>query len=265
MFLWIALLLIAGSVVSIQIISLLISFIFNKKVNVVANIITFIICVIISGFSIGMMALTANKIEYITDASIFNYKTQTTEIEYKDNLVIESHGNGINNKYKYIIDNNMEDNKIIASREVDTKYYKLNVYETEIDQMPVIKISQNDNGNFKAFYNFMIKNLKKNKIYAIDVYGEDPLIIKANEETINKLIENQKKLWLIEEERTENEINIKVHDSKVYFENGLKGSYNALNDTIENIPENYSCKKEIENNKYGERYIYTCDYKEEEE
>ena len=265
MFLWIALLLIAGTVVSIQIISLLIKFIFNKKVNVIPNIIIFISCIVLSGISIALIAITSNKIEYIKDSSIFTYETKTTEIDYKDNLVIHSHGINYNNKYKYIIDNNMETNKIIASREVDEKYYKLNTYETEMDKMPVIEVSQTDNGNIKAFYNFMIKNLKKNKIYAIDEYGDDPLVIKANEETINKLIENQKKLYLIEEERVENEINIKIHDDKVYFPNGLEGEYNALNDTIENIPENYSCKKEIENNKYGERYIYTCDYKEEEE
>ena len=265
MFLWISILLIAGSIVSIQIINLLIKFIFNKKVNVMLNIIIFISCIVLSGFSIAMIAITSSKIEYIKDSSIFTYETKTTEIDYKDNLVIHSHGINYNNKYKYIIDNNMETNKIIASREVDEKYYKLNTYETEIDKMPVIEISQTDNGNIKAFYNFIIKNLKKNKIYAIDEYGADPLVIKANEETINKLIENQKKLYLIEEERGENEINIKVHDDKVYFPNGLEGEYNALDDTVTYDVEDYSCMKEIEATPYGEKYIYTCDYAEIEE
>ena len=75
----------------------------------------------------------------------------------------------------------------------------------------------------------------------------------------------KKKLYLIEEERQDNEINVIVHDDKVYFANGLEGKYNAIDDTITYDVEDYSCKKEIESTKYGERIIYTCDYKEEEE
>ena len=258
LFLWIALLLVAGSIVSIQIISILICFIFNNKVNVKVNLIIFIACVILSGISIGLIAMTAKNIEYITDNNMFNPKTKIVEIDYKDNLVIESHGDGLNNSYKYIIDNNIENNKIIASREVDTKYFKIETYETEMDNMPVVKIGQFDNGNVKAFYDLFIKNLKKNKVYTFGKYGEDPLVIKANEETINKLIENQKKLYLIQEERNGNEINIIVHDDKVYFKYGLEGEYNALDDSIKYDVENYTCKKEIEATEYGEKYIYTC-------
>ena len=59
----------------------------------------------------------------------------------------------------------MEIIKITASREIDKKYYKMSNYETTMDEMPVIKVSQVDNGNPRAFYNLLIKNLKKNKIY----------------------------------------------------------------------------------------------------
>ena len=265
LFLWIAILLIAASVISSQIIGVLISFIFDRKINIVSNIILFISCVIVCGLSIGMIAITASKINYITDKSPFNPTTETINIEYKENLVIESHGDGLSNSYVYIIDNEMADNQITASREIDKKYYKMSNYETTMDEMPVIKVSQVDNGNPRAFYNLFIKNLKKNKIYTFGEYGEDPLIIKANEDTINKLIENQKKLFLIEEERQDNQINVIVHDDKVYFPHGLEGKYNAIDDTITYDVDDYSCKKEIESTKYGERIIYTCDYKEEEE
>lgn len=265
MFLWISLGLIAGSIIAIQVTSLLICFIFNKKLNVKKNLIIFIISLIVIGLSIAATAITASKINYITDENIFNPKTKTIEIDYKDNLVIESHGDGVSNSYKYIIDNSMEDNKITASREVDTEYFNLYSYETEMDNMPVLKIAQNDNGDFKIFYNLFVKNLKKNKIYTFGPYGKDPLVIKANENTINKLIENQKKLWLVEEERKDNQINITSYYDKVYFPNGLEGKYNAIDDTITYYENDYSCKKEIESTKYGERIIYNCDYTREEE
>lgn len=260
MFLWISLGLIGGAAIAIQVTSLLICFIFNKKLNVKKNLIIFIISLIVIGLSIAATAITASKIDYITDGNVFNPKTKTIEITYKDNLVIESHGDGVSNSYKYIIDNNIEDNKILASREIDEKYFRIESFETEMDNMPVLKVSQNDNGDFKRFYNLFIKNLKKNKIYTFGTYGEDPLVIKANENTINKLIENQKKLWLVEEERKDNEINIYVYYDKVYFPNGLEGKYNAVDDTITYYENEYSCKKEIESTKYGERIIYTCDY-----
>lgn len=43
--------------------------------------------------------------------------------------------------------------------------------------------------------------------------------------------------------------------------NGLKEQYNAIDDTIKYEEENYSCIKELEKTEYGDRIIYTCDYK----
>ena len=129
-----------------------------------------------------------------------------------------------------------------------------------MDKMPVIKITQESNGDFKLFYNLFIENLKDNKIYTFDEYGNDPLIIRANEDTINKLINNLKILYLIEEKSDGNEIDITVHQDRVFFKNGLNGEYDGVNDSIKYDVEDYSCKKEIESTEYGERTIYSCDY-----
>ena len=61
-----------------------------------------------------------------------------------------------------------------------------------------------------------------------------------------------------------NIINITLKDDKVHFKYGLNGEYYAINDTIEYTESNYTCKKEIEVTKYGERINYTCNYEEEE-
>lgn len=73
-----------------------------------------------------------------------------------------------------------------------------------------------------------------------------------------------KLLYLIEEEKDDNIINITLKDDKVHFTYGLNGEYYAINDTIKYDVENYTCKKEIEVTKYGERINYTCDFIEEE-
>lgn len=259
-FLWIALILLAITVVAIQISILLISFIFNKKFKVLPNLIVFISSIVILGVSIGMLTLSIRDIKVIEDNSIFNLKTKEINVDYEENLVIDSNGLGLSNKYKYIIDNNMEENKIIVSREIDSRYFKLTSHNTKMDKMPVLMLEEESKNDFKLYYELFINNLKENKIYTFENYGNDPVVIRANENTIRKLIENQKKLYLVEEKEENNEISITVRQEKVFFEQGLEGEYNALEDTIEYDVENYSCKKTLETTKYGERIIYTCDY-----
>ena len=260
MFLWITLLLIAATIVSIQVIILLISFIFNRKIKITRHIIIFISCVIISGVSVGLLALTIKDIEVVDSNKIFNLETKEISIDYKDDLVIESNGLGLSSHYKYIIDNNMENNKIVVSREIDPKYFELYTYDSTMDQLPVIKVEENSKNDLKTFYNLFVNNIKQNKIFTFNEYGNDPLVIKANEETINHLIENLEKLYLIEKNVDGNEINIITHLEKVYFENGLDGEYNAIDDSIKYDAEDYSCTKKIEKTEFGDRIVYTCDY-----
>ena len=265
LFLWITLTLVAAAIASIEIVILLIKFIFNKKVNVPVSIIVFISCVILSGLSIGMTALQIKNIELIEDKSVFNITTKEIELEYKENLVVKSWGLGIDNQYKFIIDNNIEENKIIVSREIDEDYFRLYTVEREMDHLPVIIVQEDSHANPKTFFTLYLENLKKNKLVTFNGYGNDPLVIKANENTINKLINNMKLLYLVEEQKDDNIINITVKDDKVHFTYGLNGEYYAINDTIKPNESNYTCKKEIEVTQYGDRINYTCNYIEEEE
>ncbi|MBQ9019091.1 MAG: helix-turn-helix transcriptional regulator [Bacilli bacterium] len=265
LFLWISLLLLAAATVSIEIIVLLIKFIFNKKIDVPLSLIIFISCIILSGISIGLTALQIKNIELIEDKSIFNIETKEIEINYKDNLVVKSWGLGVDNQYKYIIDNNIEENKIIISRDIDENYFKLFTRKEKMDNLPVIIVEENSTTDVKNIIDIYISNLKKNKLVTFNGYGNDPLVIKANEATINKLIYNMKLLYLVEEKKEDNIIDITVRDDKVHFINGLEGEYFAINDSIKYDVEDYTCKKEIEITEYGERINYICDYEKEDE
>ena len=147
---------------------------------------------------------------------------------------------------------------------MDINYFKLYTIETEVDKMPTIKVTEEMDADIFKMYDFFINNLKKNKIYSFENYGDDPLVIRANTNTINKLIENLKIVYLTEEKINENEVNITTHQYKVFFNNYLEGDYNAVTDTITNTPEGYSCMKNIESTQYGDRIIYTCNFTEEE-
>ena len=222
-----------------------------------------IVCIVLFGCGVGMSALNIKNIDFINDNSVFNLKTKELSLEYIDDLVIESNGVGVANKYKYVIDNNMSDNVISVSREIDSKYFKLETISTSMDSLPVIKVQEDFYHDFGLYYKFFINNLKKNKIYTLANYGNDPLVIKANETTINKLIDNLKKLYLIEENVGDGEIDITVVQDKVYFKNSLMGEYNAKDDSIHYDVDNYACKREVEVTPNGERIIYTCNFIEE--
>ena len=262
LFLWISLLLLAAIVASILIIILITKFIFNKKVNVLLSIIVFISCVVLAGVSIGLIALSIKNINIVNDNSAFTLIKEETTIDYKDYLVLEQRGVGECNKYKFIVDDSIEENKIVLSRELDKNYFKLETNEKEIDKMPTVIVNEELKAGFLDMYKFFIKNLRENKIYTFENYGNDPLVIKANQNTINKLIENLKIVYLTEEEVLDNEINIKLHGYTVVFKNGLKGEYDAVNDTLTYAVENYSCLKEIEKTNYGDKTVYTCGYAE---
>ena len=264
LFVWILLLLLAATTVSIQIIVLLIKFIFNRKVNAPLNIIIFLSCVVLSGISIGLTALQIRNIEFIEDDSIFNYVEKTIDVDYKENLAIKSIGVDSGDQYKYIIDNSLEDNKIIISKQIDEKYFEMNEAEMNMDNLPVILIDETGKRDPKVYIELLLNQLKKNKIVTFQGYGNNPLIIKANETTTNKLINNLKLLYLVKEERDNDIINITIKEDKVYFKQGLNGDYYAIDDSIKNTPENYTCKKEIVVTEYGERIVYTCGYGEEE-
>ena len=265
-FLWGLFLLVGLSVIFVQIVILLVSFIFNKKMKILPHVVVFIIGLIVIGISIGLIALTASKFDIIRDNNNLKLETQSIELKYKDNLVIDSAIGFDNYKYKYVIDNSISDGDIIVSRDIDSRYFKLTTQDTEEDNLPVIQIFEENKNTIKFIENEIINNLKHNKIYTYEDLDNEPIVIKGNEKTINNLIYNLKKLYLIEEHKKDNEITIVTHGDKVYFKYGLIGEYDATKDIIkyEDDDSNYKCIKQIEATSYGERIVYICDYEEDE-
>ena len=118
------------------------------------------IILVVFGLGIALTALSFKNIEFVDDNSIFNLETKEISFLHKDNLVVNSNGIGLDKNYKYVIDNNIEENKIIVSREIDPKYFKLDSHETTMDNMPVINVSEFDNGNIAKFSIKVISDAK---------------------------------------------------------------------------------------------------------
>ena len=254
--------------ISISFITIGIYFIGNKKVNILLFIIIFISSLVLCGVGTATTILSVKNINLIEDNSYYIKPVkQTLNLDYEDNLIIIRNNEENTTKYDYVIDEAIEENKIIIETETDTRYLKLNsyYYQTDISNTREYHINDEFNGNIKEIINILKNDLKKNQIHIQTDYSEimKPTIIKGNADTIEKLVTNLKKLYLVEEINEENITHINVVDNKYEFPNGIRGYYNINEDALQlDDNENYECTKYMQETKLGNKIIYNCHYKE---
>jgi len=236
-------------------------FILNKEVPVKPFLITLVASIIICGIGLGISIISLKNIEIVDNKDL---KEQQLKVDYKDDLVIKS--NDLN-KYNYIIDNNLEENTIIVKSDINYKIKKLIVNNTTEDKLNISNITSDFTLSNKEYAKLLLKDLKKNKIKkSMFNTNIDNLTIVGNQNTINKLINNIEKLYLIEKVNNDNKIEVTIHESKVHFPNGFRGEYNAITNELiydSTVEDNYKCKKSINSTKYGDKIIIECGIEED--
>ena len=265
-FLWAFLAIAASAVITMQIVILLFNFIFNRKSNMKMHLIVFLASIVVFGASIGLTALAFKNIEFVNDSSdVLNLVKEEIKVDYQDNLVIKYDGS----KYEFVIDNDLKDDEVYVSKMIDKRYFELELsHISKENNMPTVYVYDDTGWSYKEIYNFYVKNLKKNKIYTLNDYGKDPLVVRANEKTIKKLIDNLKIVYLLKETAEDGIIKIDLEEKRVQFENwNYEGEYDAINDTItyRDDDDDYRCEKKVESTDLGDKIIYSCNWKNEEE
>ena len=221
------------TIINTEILTAGVCFIGNKKINIQLFIIILIGSLLLCGVGIAETIISAKNIKLIEDANYYTkLEEQKLNLVYENDLVIVKEGDGRIDSYDYIIDNTMQDNDIEIITQIDPRYLKLEIdtYQTlDMDQMKEIRIRETFNGNFKELFKLLKEDLKKNQLHIQTEYNDysETTTIKANETTIQKLVENLKKLYLVEEQKDENTWHIELRDDKVYFPNGIDGYYDA--------------------------------------
>ena len=261
LFLGSSLAIISSIVLLLLVLLLCFCFILNKEVPVKAFLITLVVSIIVCGIGLGISTISLRNIEIVDNKDL---KEESMKVDYKDDQVIKSYDL---NKYSYVIDNNLEDNMIIVKSNISYKIKKITVKDTTEDKINVSNISSEFTVSNKEYTKILLNDLKKNKIKKSMFNTEiDNLTIVGNQNTINKLITNLEKLYLIEKESKDNTIKVTIHESKVHFPNGFKGEYNAITDELiydSTVEDNYKCNKTINNTKYGDKIIIDCGTKED--
>lgn len=254
--------LVAIAVIAVLFLLLCIYFIISKKVNAKVFIITFLISIVAFGAGIGISITSIRKLNIvkIDDKDI---STKQLTIEYEDNLVILSPDLYESNQYIYIKDDSIPKDTILVDISYNHNNKKLKTKKEEEDKLNVLEIRGEFKDNPNEVLKLISEDLKNNKI-VIDHFNSEinSMTIKANTETIDRLIANTEKLYLLEKEVIGNTIKIEIHGDKVYIYGGRPFvEYNALTDELiytEIAPENFKCSRTVRKTAWGDRIEYNC-------
>ena len=220
-------------IINVIILMLIIGFIFDKKYNYKILLITFLTSIIVSGIGIGLFVLGIKDFKIVDNMDdILNLKSHSEEINYKDNMLItNSDSYYLNTSYKYEIDNNMEDDKIKISGIYDDKYLKMDKDSIIEYKMNVLTIYGHQESSVNLISQ-VIKDLKNNIIRNYD-FGYFDLKITANENTINKLMDNLRKLYNFDYKKENNIYEVYNLEYKISDDTGSMCKYNASNDKLD--------------------------------
>ena len=246
--------LIGAVVINVILLLLIINFIFNKNSNYKIMLITFIASVIVSGVGIGITAISFKNIE-IKEG--INTITTTKEeiLKYDENMVIT---NSYMDEIEYIIDDSLDndiklqigydDNLYSYNLEIDNDHYGLK--EEYIDLYPTT--------NIQKVYNLLINDLKDNYIRT---YGEGYLQLKVVSSTkvVNKLIENTKLLYLVDEIKTDNGYKLSHFFDRISGYMSCGGKYNVKENKVTPNSSNCTCNIDEEQTNRGNIINYSCE------
>ena len=260
-FLGLSLAILSGIIVAATLVFIGLSFIFNLKFFPKTYVILLIISLFTLGIGIGLSITSIKGLKIIeTNDDIYKLEEKSFETKYEDNLFIEMKRSY--DSYIYRVDDNMIDGDISLSTTYDSRLRNLFISSNyhKVDGMNGLYLHDNYNRNIMDIYHMIVEDLSLNQVHAsYDYINKDPLIIKANSNTINKLIDNLKKVYLVSEENNNGDILINIVDTKVYYTDAVVGSYNAVTDELVlNNNDEYECVRSIKETEYGDQIIYSC-------
>jgi len=119
---------------------------------------------------------------------------------------------------------------------------------------------------FLSIYDIFIKNLKNNVIIDYSSLEFDSIIVKANQETIGKLMNNLDKMYLYEKSNVENGFNTTNYEYKVEIvDYDCSFKYDALTDSMKIDSRYCDCERRTVETYKGTKIYYRCNYNNSEE
>lgn len=223
-------------------------------------IILFVVAVVLGGVGSGIGVLGLKDVEVKNVSASDNLVKFEDKIRFSDNLYINHYGYDV----EYVVDETIAEGDIYISTNYDDRLFKVNSHYDSEDGMRGYTLHADSNMNFKNIYDIFIKNLKNNII--VD-YGEsefDVITVKANQMTIDKLMNNLSKMYLYEKTTTDSGIRTSNYEYRVEIDGyDCSGKYDALTDTMKIDSRYCKCERRTIDTYKGTKVIYNCESTEE--
>ena len=261
LFLGVDLGLIGIGIINVIILVILTYFIINKKVDLKKMFFISLSAVCLIGIGIGIGCIGICEFKFLDDLEGIPGKEISKEINRNvaANLVIDVHDM---EGYTIRVDNSMSDDIIKAVGTNHEKYFKnINSWSSTDYGMRVYSFHNSSYLEFNDFINVLSHDLE-NKIFR-DYYSPDgKLEIVCNERVANMLIDNAKKIHLVDYEKTEFGYKVNGYDQKIYLDYKCEMKYNALTGEY-SYDDKCVCTKEVRMAPNGEIIDFDCKYKDE--
>lgn len=251
--------LLGAIVIDIILLLFIFYFIFDKKSNVKLYIFICLGAVILSSIGIGVSFLEFKNIEFKNDVSdIAQHEMLETPLTYADNMVIT---NDYVHTYFYVVDDTMGPNEIVVSTEYDTRFSEVGYHILNEYGMKGYDFYFQNKVNFKDIYKIVTNDLKHNILRDYSFLYADFITIRASQDTISHLISNLSKVYLYDQNMTDQGIKISNLSSKIRLNfSGCDASYDAVSDTVKCLDDNCICSKQQLETSRGIIIQYSCEY-----
>ncbi len=255
---------VAAIIVNIVILLLMFNFIINKKTNFKLMGYIFFGSLVLFGIGCGVGLLGLSEFKITDDAVIQdNIVEKTTYLTYEDNMIVYAHSNYGNIYYNIKIDNSMDDKTIKVVGKQEKAFFKnIKVFQSSTYGMKEYYLHNNVYLNFPEFINLLEKDLKKKVLRYYEITDGEMEII-CNEKIAKKLIDNAKKIYLVDLEETNEGYLIKDYNDKINTEYSCGVDYDAKTGEF-TYDNDCVCEKKIKNTADGDIIDFDCYYKVEE-
>lgn len=253
--------LIGIGIINVIILICLTYFIFNKKIDFKKCFFVILGSLVAVGLGIGLGAIGITEFSFKDDIDGIKGNDVSKELE-KDvvsNLVIDVHDT---EGYTIRIDNSMSDDIIKVVGINHEKFFKkINSWSSTDYGMRIYSFHNSSYLEFNDFISVLHNDLE-NKIFRSYYSPNGKIEIVCNEKIAKKLIDNAKKIYLVDYEKTDYGYKVNSYDQKIYLDYNCEMEYDARNGEY-SYDDNCVCTKEVRMAPNGELIDFDCKYKDE--
>lgn len=253
--------LIGIGIINVIILICLTYFIINKKIDFKKCFFVILGSLVAVGLGIGLGAIGITEFSFKDDIDGIKGNDVSKELEKEvvSNLVIDVHDT---EGYTIRIDNSMSDDIIKVVGINHEKFFKkINSWSSTDYGMRIYSFHNSSYLEFNEFINVLNNDLE-NKIFRSYYSPDGKIEIVCNEKIAKKLIDNAKKIYLVDYEKTDYGYKVNSYAQKIYLDYNCEMEYDARNGEY-SYDDNCVCTKEVRMAPNGELIDFDCKYKDE--